>query len=261
MIMAALSLTRERIERVAWPLVTGILLVLVWSFSVKWTKTTIFPSPEAVVLGLVELHHKGVLLPYVRDSLLRVTAGYLLAVVTGVPLGLSLGLWPTLARAVSPLLQVLRPISPLAWIPIAIVMFGVGNKAAVFLVFLSAFFPITISSAGALSLVPEIYLRAGRNFGLSKPALFARVLLPAALPQILVSLRIALGIAWLVVVAAEMIAVDSGLGYLIIDARNAGKRYDLVVAGIALIGVIGLALDLLIRRLERLRAVRWGLRL
>ena len=88
--------------------------------------------------------------------------------------------------------------------------------------------------------------------------MFARVLFPAALPQIITGLRIALGVAWLVVVAAEMIAVDSGLGYLIIDARNAGKRYDLVVAGMVLIGVIGLVLDLAVRRLERLDEVRWG---
>jgi NitT/TauT family transport system permease protein len=106
--------------------------------------------------------------------------------------------------------------------------------------------------------VPPIVRRAGRNFGLSAPALRVRVVMPAALPQVLGGLRIALGVAWLVVVAAEMIAVDSGLGYLVIDARNAGKRYDLVVAAMLMIGVIGLLLDLLARRIERLRPVRWG---
>jgi NitT/TauT family transport system permease protein len=106
-----------------------------------------------------------------------------------------------------------------------------------------------------------VYRRAGRNFGLTPPQLLAKVLFPAALPQILVGLRIALGIAWLVVVAAEMIAVDSGLGYLVIDSRNSGKRYDLVVAAILLIGVIGLMLDVAFRRLEKLRSVRWGFRL
>ena len=109
--------------------------------------------------------------------------------------------------------------------------------------------------------VPSMFRRAGRNFGLSPArSCCARVVLPAALPQMLVGLRIALGIAWLVVVAAEMIAVDSGLGYLVIDARNAGKRYDLVVAAMILIGVIGLALDLGIRRVETLKSVRWGFR-
>jgi NitT/TauT family transport system permease protein len=111
-----------------------------------------------------------------------------------------------------------------------------------------------------VSNVSSIFRRTGRNFGLTAPQLLARVIFPAALPQILVGLRIALGIAWLVVVAAEMIAVDSGLGYLIIDARNSGKRYDLVVAAILLIGVIGLALDFFFRKLERIKLVRWGFR-
>ena len=138
--------------------------------------------------------------------------------------------------------------------PLAILWFGVSEAAPGFLIFLGAFFPIVVASSNGVRSVPAMYLQAGRNFGLSTPRLLARVVFPAALPQILVGLRIALGIAWLVVVAAEMIAVDSGLGYLIIDSRNAGKRYDLVVAGMLLIGVIGLVLDLVVRRLERLRA-------
>jgi NitT/TauT family transport system permease protein len=103
-----------------------------------------------------------------------------------------------------------------------------------------------------------VYVRAARNFGLGRVQLFRLVILPATLPQILTGVRIALGVAWLVVVAAEMIAVNSGLGYLIIDARNAGKRYDLVVAGMLVIGLIGLLLDLMIRRVERFDEVSWG---
>jgi NitT/TauT family transport system permease protein len=108
--------------------------------------------------------------------------------------------------------------------------------------------------------VPAVFRRAGRNFGLSPQRLLIRVIFPAAIPQMLVGLRIALGIAWLVVVAAEMIAVDSGLGYLVVDSRNAGKRYDLVVAAMLLIGIIGLVLDMTFRRLERVHSVRWGFR-
>jgi NitT/TauT family transport system permease protein len=105
-----------------------------------------------------------------------------------------------------------------------------------------------------------MFRRAGRNFGLTPVQQLSNVVFPAALPQIIIGLRIALGIAWLVVVAAEMIAVDSGLGYLVIDARNSGKRYDLVVAAMLLIGVIGLVLDLLFRRIQKLKSVRWGFR-
>ncbi len=108
--------------------------------------------------------------------------------------------------------------------------------------------------------MPLIFRRAGRNFGLSNFQLLRKIVFPAALPQILIGLRIALGIAWLVVVAGEMIAVDSGLGYLVIDSRNSGKRYDLVVAAMLMIGVIGLLLDLAFKRLEKLKSVRWGFR-
>jgi NitT/TauT family transport system permease protein len=128
----------------------------------------------------------------------------------------------------------------------------------VFLIFLASVFPITVSATAAVQNLQPVYLRAARNFELGRLQLFRRVILPAALPQILTGVRIALGVAWLVVVAAEMIAVNSGLGYLIIDARNAGKRYDLVVAGMVVIGLIGLSLDLLVRRLERFEEVSWG---
>jgi NitT/TauT family transport system permease protein len=108
--------------------------------------------------------------------------------------------------------------------------------------------------------VPAVFRRAGLNFGLTPAQLLARVIFPAALPRIIIGLRIALGIAWLVVVAAEMIAVDSGLGYLVIDSRNSGKRYDLVIAAMLLIGVIGLVLDSLFNCLRNIKSVRWGFR-
>src|SRR5450830_1260418 len=128
-------------------------------------------------------------------------------------LDLALGWHPNLASAFIPVIQMPRPISPLAWMPLAILWFGVSEAAPGFLIFLGAFFPIVVASMNGVRSVPAMYLQAGRNFGLSTPRLLARVVFPAALPQILVGLRIALGIAWIVVVAAEMIAVDSGLGY------------------------------------------------
>lgn len=250
--------TRSDVERVLLPLGTAAFAVLLWALAVRLSHTTVFPSPLKVLSGLQELAGRGVLWRYVGDSLRRVASGYFLALVLGIPAGLALGWHPDLASAFNPVIQMARPISPLAWMPLAILWFGVSEAAPGFLIFLGAFFPIVVASMNGVKSVPAMYLQAGRNFGLSTPRLLARVVFPAALPQILVGLRIALGIAWIVVVAAEMIAVDSGLGYLIIDSRNAGKRYDLVVAGMLLIGVIGLVLDTLARRLERLRTVRWG---
>jgi NitT/TauT family transport system permease protein len=247
-------------ERLFWPLLVLAAVLLLWNYSVVWTNTKVFPSPLAVWRGMAELARKGLMLAYIGDSLRRVALGFGAAAVLGIPLGLTLGWYPAANRVVNPVLQMLRPISPIAWIPVAILMFGVGELTPVFLIFLSAFFPIVLSCVSGVSNVPAIYRRAGRNFGLTGPQLLARVVFPAALPQILVGLRLALGIAWLVMVAAEMIAVDSGLGYLVIDARNSGKRYDLVVAAMLTIGVIGLALDLGFRRLRDIRAVRWGFR-
>jgi NitT/TauT family transport system permease protein len=185
-------------------------------------------------------------------------AGYGLAVVVGIPLGFAAGVSPLLSRVVNPLIELLRPISPIAWIPIAVALFGVGDATPVSLIFLGAFFPVALATMTGVRSVPEMYLRASSNFGLSRRMVLTRVVLPSALPHFVVGLRIALGVAWLVLVAAEMVAVNSGLGYLIIDSRNAGKRYDLVVGGMLLIGVIGLLLDQLVRRIERLRAVSWG---
>jgi NitT/TauT family transport system permease protein len=175
-----------------------------------------------------------------------------------VPIGLAIGWYRRGEMALNPLIQILRPISPLAWIPIAILWFGVGDAAAIFLIFLGSFFPLVLTTVNAVQGVPAVYVNAGRNFGLSPAALIYRVLYPAVIPQLITGLRITLGVAWLVVVAAEMIAVNSGLGFLIIDARNAGNRYDLVVAGMVVIGVIGVLLDLGMRSLERVKSLSWG---
>jgi NitT/TauT family transport system permease protein len=247
-------------EKFFWPLVSAVVLLAAWHFAVAMSGTKIFPSPLSVKAGVVDLLHRHALWADIGDSLRRVGIGYGLAVLVGIPAGLWLGWVKAINQVVNPLMQMVRPISPIAWIPVAIVFFGIGDRAAVFLIFLAAFFPIVQACISGVSSVPPVLRRAGRNFGLSTPQLLRRVIFPAALPQILVGLRIALGIAWLVVVAAEMIAVDSGLGYLVIDSRNSGKRYDLVVAAILIIGIIGLLLDFTIRRAEKLGSVRWGFR-
>ena len=250
----------RKLEQVFWPLLLGTGLLIAWHYSVKWTGSKIFPSPLDVQKGMAELAGRGVLWGYIGDSLRRVAIGFGAAVILGIPLGLTFGWYPAAAQVVNPVIQMVRPISPIAWIPISIVWFGVGDGGAVFLIFLAAFFPILVASMNGVRNVPSMFRRAGRNFGLNPVQLLAKVVFPASLPQIIIGLRIALGIAWLVVVAAEMIAVDSGLGYLVIDARNSGKRYDLVVAAMLMIGLIGLSLDICFRQLETFKAVRWGFR-
>ncbi|HLH36976.1 MAG TPA: ABC transporter permease [Alloacidobacterium sp.] len=247
-------------EKFFWPLLATGLMLALWRYSVIWTGTRVFPSPRDVEKGLAELLRHHVLWADIIDSLRRVLIGFGTAALLGIPLGLALGWYPAANHVVNPVMQILRPISPIAWIPVSIIFFGVGDGAAIFLIFLGAFFPIVVACINGVSNVPPVFRRAGRNFGLTPAQLLAKVIFPAALPQILIGLRIALGIAWLVVVAAEMIAVDSGLGFLVIDSRNSGKRYDLVVAAILMIGLIGLVLDYGFRRLETIRSVRWGFR-
>jgi len=250
--------TSTRTQEWALPSALAIALVAIWDLICRAVGSDVFPTPFVTWLAFIELLESKRLWGDVVASLFRVTWGFFLAAGVGIPLGLVIG-WSTRTfRAMNPIVQGLRPISPIAWIPIAILWFGIGDGAGIFLIFLSSFFPITVGTTAAVRNISLVHQRSARNFGVRGLELFRRVVLPAAMPQIITSLRIALGVAWLVIVAAEMVGMDSGLGYLINDARNAGSRYDLVVATMILIGLIGIVLDLLIRRLERFDEVRWG---
>ena len=240
------------------PIAFIAVLLVAWYIAITRQPIHLLPDPVAVLGAFVELAQRGLLFKYIVASLFRVTWGFMLAAFTAIPLGLAIGWYRRAEMAFNPLIQIFRPISPLAWIPISILWFGVGDIAAIFLIFLASFLPLTLTAINAVESIPAVYINAGRNFGLSPFSLVYRVLYPAVIPQLIIGLRITLGIAWLVVVAAEMIAVNSGLGFLIVDARNAGNRYDLVVAGMVMIGLIGLLLDTGMRSLEKIRSLRWG---
>ncbi len=240
------------------PVGVTVLGLLGWHLACVVAQAEVFPDPYATWLAFGELVDSQRIWGDIIASLFRVTWGFLLAAAVGIPLGLVVG-WNTLAfSALNPIIQGLRPISPIAWIPIAILWFGIGDGAGIYLIFLASFFPITVGTVAAVRNISLVHQRSAMNFGVTGFELMRRVVLPAAMPQIITSLRIALGVAWLVIVAAEMVGMDSGLGYLINDARNAGSRYDLVVATMLVIGVIGIVLDYLIRRLEQFDEVRWG---
>ena len=232
-------------------------LIGAWWLAVRGTHSVIFPTPWDVITGTAQLIRDGSLWRHIGASLLRVGCGFGLAVCVAVPLGLWMGWVGAAYRMLNPLFQILRPISPIAWIPIAILWFGVGDASPIFLIFISSVFPMIVQTVVGVHTIEKRYLRAAENFGVSHRTLFMRVVIPAVLPQILVGMRIGLGVAWLVVVAAEMIALHSGLGYMIMDSRNAGNRYDLVVAGMIIIGLIGLLLDGFMRMLEGVPWVRW----
>ena len=244
-------------NRVLPSLAVAALLVAVWWILVAATHSVIFPTPWQVLTAMAELVRDGTIWAHIGASLFRVGTGFALAVAFAIPLGLWMG-WVAGAYAtLNPIFQILRPISPIAWIPIAILWFGVGNESPIFLIFISSVFPMIVQTVAGVHAIVRRYLRAAENFGVSRFTLFKQVVIPAVLPQIIVGMRIGLGVAWLVVVAAEMIALRSGLGYLIIDSRNAGNRYDLVIASMIIIGLIGLSLDGAMRLLEGHKLVRW----
>ncbi|HEX9941695.1 MAG TPA: ABC transporter permease [Thermoanaerobaculia bacterium] len=241
-----------------WPsLIVLAMLVATWWGAVVLTKSVIFPTPWQVLTGTLELARDGTLWEHIGASLFRVSAGFIIAVIFAIPLGLWMGWVHGAFVTMNPVFQILRPISPIAWIPIAILWFGVGNASPIYLIFIASVFPMIVQTTAGVHTIEKRYLRAAENFGVTRKKLFMQVVFPATLPQIIVGMRIGLGVAWLVVVAAEMIALRSGLGYMIIDSRNAGNRYDLVIAGMIIIGLIGLVLDGIMRLLENMKSVRW----
>ena len=247
----------NKLKQILPPLAVIALLIATWWVVVVATESVIFPTPLQVLTGALELLEDGTLWEHIGASLFRVGTGFAVAVAIAVPLGLWLGWVQGAYTTLNPIFQILRPISPIAWIPLAILWFGVGDLSPIFLIFISSVFPMIVQTVSGVHTIERRYLWAAQNFGVSRRTLFRRVVIPAVLPQIIVGMRIGLGVAWLVVVAAEMIALRSGLGYLIIDSRNAGNRYDLVIAGMIIIGLIGLLLDGTMRLLEGLKSVRW----
>ncbi len=241
------------------PAMTGFVLLAIWwiaSAAGAFPVGTV-PAPDEVARAFADEIASGRLLADTIASLFRVAWGFVTAVVAGVPLGLVIGRSLVTRDALMPWVNFFRSLSPIAWIPFAIIWFGIGDPPAIFIIFLATFFQIVLATAAAAGAVPKVYYRVALDLGLTPAQTLLHVTLPAILPQLVTALRVAIGVAWMVVVAAEMIAVRSGLGFLIIDARN-GLRMDLVVCGMITIGAIGIGLDIAFSRLAKIPSVRWG---
>lgn len=240
------------------PIIVVGFFISVWQgLSLLVYIESLLPSPSATLGAIYELLVNGTLINHLLTSLSRVFIGFTLAASFAIPFGLVLGWYSRAMNAFNPLIQVLRPISPIAWIPLAILWFGIGDKPAIFIIFITSLFPILIASASAVRNIDASIIKAAINFGAKGTGMLKKVVLPACFPQIVVGLRISLGIAWVIIVAAEMVGMRSGLGFMILDARNF-LRIDMVVAGMVIIGLVGLSLDRLVCSIENRIRRRYG---
>ena len=250
------SVARQTILLPVAVAVVGILLWALLSYLGVFPESA-FPSPLAVARGFVEEIQSGRLFNDIVASLFRVTTGFALAVALGLPLGLILGHGSRARAALLPVVNFFRNLSPLAWIPFAILWFGIGDVPSIFLIFMASFFPVVIATIAAVASIPSVYFRVARDYHFGSIELLMHVTLPAIAPQVITALRVTAGLAWVVVVAAEMIAGRDGLGFAIWDARN-GLRMDLLVVGMIAIGMIGVLIDRLLVQLTKIPSVRWG---
>jgi ABC-type nitrate/sulfonate/bicarbonate transport system permease component len=237
----------------------GTVAVLVlWEAAARWGSASplVFPPPSSAVIGALHRMPLDVLSGYVAISLERIVLGFFAGAVLGVVLAVAGGWYRNFGNVLRPMVELLRPIPPLAWIPMAIVWFGLGESSKVFVIFLAAFFPVFTNAWKGMTGIDPVLLRAGQTMDLTGPALLFRVALPAAMPDIATGLRIGWGLSFGVLVAAELIAADSGLGYMIMKARQLAD-VDTIIFGILLIGVVNLITDWGIASLIRRQLGNW----
>ncbi|WEF31234.1 ABC transporter permease [Pseudoduganella chitinolytica] len=255
-------------------MVVPALVIALWHLAavLEWVNPQVLPSPGAVVTKWVEYllplqpydpmagsklawFFSGELIHDSLGSLYRVVVGFGVGAGLALPIGLAMGASRHVYAWLNPLVQLLRPIPPIAYIPLSILWFGLGNPPAIFLIALGAFFPVLMNTVAGVRHVDGIYLRAARNLGASGTTMFVRVILPAAVPYILSGVRIGIGTAFIVVIVSEMIAVNNGLGFRILEAREYFWS-DKIIAGMITIGLLGLAIDIGMNKLNN-HLLRW----
>jgi len=234
------------------------MLFLWWMISyTNFFPAYALPSPLAVLTAFKEELLSGRLLSDIVASLWRVAVGFVISSALGISIGLWLGQHLYARQAFLPMLNFFRFLSPLAWIPFAILWFHIGDKPAIFLIFMAVFFPLVLATMAAVATIPSIYFRVAKDYHYTGIELLTKVTFPSVLPQLITALRVSYGIAWVVIVAAEMVGCQDGLGYGIWEARN-GLRLDSAVCYMIVIGLLGMGIDRLLSQLTKLPNVRWG---
>lgn len=237
--------------RICVPL--GLLLAWEGASRMGWVSPALVPAPSRILgtlgdwmFGFSDADSSGHWIKDAAASTWRVLFGYVLAGTTGITLGVAIGWWRWVEKAIEPTLQALRPIPPVSWVPVAIIWLGIADKPAIFLVFLASFFPILINTIQGVKAVDRNLIRAAAMMGSTQGQMLRYVVLPAALPSIFAGLRISIGVAWMLTVTAEMVAVKSGIGYVLWDSYYF-LRYDMVFAAMISIGILGLLSDVALK--------------
>ena len=251
---------KKIVPKVLLALPVPVLVVILWSQGVKYGWTLPFdirlarvPSPTTVMRRITDLAFGGyfddpysaMLWKHTYASLVRVFSGFGLAALIGVPLGVLMGRSKIASAMLEPTINLIRPIPVTAWVPLTLIMIGIGDRSTIFLVFLAALFPIILNTVTAVEQVPERLLEAAAMLGTSKGKALWKVVFPAALLGIIGGLRVAVGLAWALLVVGEMTGITVGLGAMITEAKNVSKT-DLIVAGMFIIGILGFLSDRLI---------------
>lgn len=237
-------------------IVVIVAFCIAWQLVATFLETQVIPAPLAVAGAFYELMRAGTLLNDILTSLTRVFVGFLVAGTAGIVVGLACARVRSLHRLIQPIVECLRPIPPIAWIPLAVLWFGLGDASAVFLIALGVFFPIFTNTFLGFSSIDDQYVRAARVLGFGRWQFFADVLVRFAAPYIFAGARIGLGFGWMCVVAAEMLGATSGLGYMI-QLNRVVFEVPNIIAGMITIGLIGFGINELMDRLE-VRLLPWA---
>jgi len=260
----SLSPLVARLKNPAVAALFPLAVLVIWHFSTHGRKYSLIPPPSDVAIELYDLAFGGIwddaysqtLLTHLVASVSRVYGGFAMACAVALPLGLMIGRLPFVRQLLDPTFQVLRPIPVTAWLPLSMIVFGLGPRSAVFLVALGAFYPILVNTVfGVRSVEPRLF-EAAAMLGCNGSAQFSRVVLPAALPSIFTGMRLGLGFAWVVIVVGEMTGVPTGLGAIIMEARQL-SRTEIVISGMIVIGIVGFLSDQLVMLLGR-RLLSWS---
>jgi NitT/TauT family transport system permease protein len=256
--------TLDRVRGIVLGVGFPVLLVVLWDLAVRYTGTRLIPSPREVAVmmydftfgGIYDDAFSGTIVTHILRSMERVYGGFFAAAALGIPLGLMIGRVKLVRQLLDPTISLLRPIPVTAWLPLSMILFGLGPNAAIFLVFLGAFYPILLNTIFGVRSVDLRLFEAASMLGCSGSAMFRQIVLPASLPAIFNGLRLGHGFAWILIVVGEMTGVPTGLGSVIMDGRTL-SRTDLAIVGMIIIGVLGFLTDRLIVMLNN-RVLAWS---